>query len=124
MACAPIHTFLEVSTPIFFKSFQIQTGQYFVQTAVCVPHNHRRNNENERNKKYEKALGPYSTTIPKIILCFILHEVLRDSVVRCVARNLEVPGSSHNDPVGLFLAGMSLDNTLQSPSVVLVKPRK
>ena len=49
--------------------------------------------------------------------------VLRGSVVKCLTRNPGVLGSSSNGSSGFF-AGVSLVKTLQSPSLVLVKPRK
>ena len=51
--------------------------------------------------------------------CWVLH----DSVVKCLTRNSGVLGSSLTGPTE-FLVGVSLGKTLQSPSLVLVKPRK
>ena len=45
---------------------------------------------------------------------------LRGSVVRCLTRNPGVLGSSRTGSSGFFV-GVSLDETLQSPSLVLVK---
>ena len=42
----------------------------------------------------------------------------------CVTRNLEAPGSDPLDPLGFLFSGVSLRKILQSPGIVLVKPRK
>ena len=49
--------------------------------------------------------------------------VLRGSVVKCLTRNSGVLGSRHTGSSEFFV-GVSLGQTLQSPSLVLVKPRK
>ena len=49
--------------------------------------------------------------------------VPRGSVVMCLTRNPEVLGLSRTGSSGFFV-GVSLDKMLQSPSLVLVKPRK
>ena len=49
--------------------------------------------------------------------------LLRGSVVKCLTRNPEVLGQAAQDPLGFFV-GVSLGKTLQSSSLVLVKPRK
>ena len=48
---------------------------------------------------------------------------LRGSVVVCLTRNPEVRGSSRIG-TSAFFVGVSLGKTLQSPSLVLLKPRK
>ena len=49
--------------------------------------------------------------------------VLRGSVVKCLTRNPGVLGSCCTGSSGFFVA-VSLGKTLQSPSLLLVKPRK
>ena len=49
--------------------------------------------------------------------------VQRGSVVKCLNRNPGVLGSSRTGS-SVFFVGVSLDKTLQRPSLVLVKPRK
>ena len=49
--------------------------------------------------------------------------VLRGSVANCLTPNPGVLGLSHTGSSGFFV-GVSLGKTLQSPSLVLVKPRK
>ena len=49
--------------------------------------------------------------------------VLRGSVVKCLTRNPGVLGPNRTRFSGCFV-GVSLGKTLQSPSLVLVKPRK
>ena len=49
--------------------------------------------------------------------------VLHGSVVKCLTHNPGILGSSHTGSSGFFM-GVSLSKTLQSPSLVLVKPRK
>ena len=49
--------------------------------------------------------------------------VRRGSMVKCLNRNTGVLGSSRTGS-SEFFAGVSLGKTLQSPSLVLVKPRK
>ena len=53
-----------------------------------------------------------------------LHGVLRGSVVKCLTRNPGVMGLSRTGSSGFFFVGVSFSKTLQSPSLVLVKPRK
>ena len=53
----------------------------------------------------------------------MLVGVLRGSVVKCLTRNPGVLGSSRTRSYGFFV-GVSLGKTLQSPSLVLMKPRK
>ena len=48
---------------------------------------------------------------------------LLGSVLKCLTRNAGVLGSSHTGSSGLFV-GLSLGKTLQSPNLVMVKPRK
>ena len=48
---------------------------------------------------------------------------LRGSVVKCLTRNAGVLGSSRTGSSGFFV-GVSLGKTVQSLSLVLVKPRK
>ena len=54
---------------------------------------------------------------------YSLRRVLHGSVVECLTRNPGVLGSSRTGSSGFFV-GVSLSNTLQSPSLVLMKPRK
>ena len=56
-------------------------------------------------------------------LCSSLLGVSRGSVVKCLTRNPGVLGTSRTRSSGFFV-GVSLGKTLQSPSLVLVKPRK
>ena len=49
--------------------------------------------------------------------------VQRGSVVNCLTGNPGVLGLNHTGFSGFFI-GVSLGNTLQSPSIVLVKPEK
>ena len=56
-------------------------------------------------------------------LSHVLMRVLLGSVVKWWTHNQGVPGSSHTGSSG-FLVGVSLGKTLQSPSLVQVKPRK
>ena len=49
--------------------------------------------------------------------------VPRGSVVKCLTRNPGVLGSRHSRFSGIFV-GVSIGKTLQSPSLVLLKPRK
>ena len=50
--------------------------------------------------------------------------VLRGSVLKCLTRNPRVLDSSRTGSSGFFFVGVSLGMTLQSPSLVLVQPRK
>ena len=50
------------------------------------------------------------------------YGVLHGSVVKCLTRNPGNLGSSHTGSSEFFM-GVSLGQTLQSPSLVLVKPR-
>ena len=56
---------------------------------------------------------------------FLIHlgPVLHNSVVKCLTCNPEVLDSSHTGYSGFFVR-VSLGEILQSPSLVLVKPRK
>ena len=56
-------------------------------------------------------------------LYFFFQWVLRGSVVKCLTSNPGVLGSSSTGSSGIF-EGVSLGKTLQSPSLVLVKPGK
>ena len=49
--------------------------------------------------------------------------VLRGSVVKCLTRNIVVLGSSRTESTGFFVE-VSAGKALQSPSLLLVKPRK
>ena len=53
----------------------------------------------------------------------LLIRVLCCSVVECLRHNLGALDSNHTGSSTFFM-GMSLGKTLQSPSLVLVKPRK
>ena len=50
--------------------------------------------------------------------------VPRGSVVKCLTRNPVVQGSSRTTSSGFFFVGVSVGQTLQSPSLIIVKPRK
>ena len=56
-------------------------------------------------------------------VCIHQPGVLRGSVVKCLTRNQGVQGSSRTGSSEFFV-GVSLGKILQSPSLVLVKPRK
>ena len=53
----------------------------------------------------------------------VFRRVLRGSVVKYLTCNPVVLGSSRTGSSGFFV-GVSMGKTLQSPSLVLVKPRK
>ena len=55
---------------------------------------------------------------------FFFQGVLRGSVVKCSTHNPGVPGSSCTGSSVFFFVGVSLGKTLESPSLVLVKPGK
>ena len=63
------------------------------------------------------------TLFSKGLFFKVVQGVLHSSVVKCLTRNPEVLGSSRTGS-SVFFVGMSLGKTLQSPSLVLVKPRK
>ena len=72
------------------------------------------------------AQADISRDFSQIHLTSFLREhsvVLRGSVVKCLTRNPEVLGSSRSGSSGFFV-GVSLGETLQSPSLVLVKAWK
>ena len=71
--------------------------------------------------RYNNYMPPFSSF--PIMFSKDLLGVLHDSVVKCLTCNPGVLGWSRTYPLGFFM-GVSLGKTLQSPSLVLVKPRK
>ena len=78
--------------------------------------------ETARNKKYLEI--DYNSMVQiNAMRVQITFGVLRGSVVKCLTRNPGVLGLSCTGSSEFFV-GLSLGKTLQSPSLVLVKPRK
>ena len=67
-------------------------------------------------------IGEYGPCLYNLLLNNQTLDFVRGSVVKCLTPNPGVLGSSCTGS-SRFFVGMSLGRTLQSPSLVLVKPR-
>ena len=94
---------------IFIKS-KIVVCKLFQFGSVCI-------------LSFRKGLRKGHCYCRSTIKLYVLLGVLHGLVVRCLTRNPGVLSSSCTGSFGFFLE-VSLGKTLQSPSLVLVKPRK
>ena len=109
--------FLEISFLRMVKSRNCVLTLYYTIPTFKEPWKESSLKHCEKRKEcWKPAFSPFPT-----MFLIQLEGVLPGSVVNCLTHGSWVQAAL--DPLG-FLVGVSLDKTLQSPSLVLVKPRK